>query len=113
MKKNEVQTGRLSQPATFADVARMIAPFNMPPWLPAHLEWWAQGIRYDRIVDQYRPTTSQTVERLSEVAEAARGLAPIRQSLKRNPALLATQNMDKLLGKLLPRKTGLWLLGVF
>ena len=74
MKKNEVQTGRLSQPATFADVARMIAPFNMPPWLPAHLEWWAQGIRYDRIVDQYRPTTSKTVERLSEVAEAARVL---------------------------------------
>jgi hypothetical protein len=74
MKKNEAQTGRLSERATFADVARMIAPFNMPPWLPAHLEWWAQGIRYDRMVDQYRPTTSQTVERLSEVAEAARVL---------------------------------------
>jgi hypothetical protein len=74
MKKKEVQTGRPSQRATFADVARMIAPFNMPPWLPAHLEWWAQGIRHDRMVDQYRPTTSQTVERLSEVVEALRVL---------------------------------------
>ena len=70
--KKEVQTGWPSQRATFADVARMIAPSNAPPWLPAHLEWWALGIRFDRLVDQYRPTTSQTVERLSEVAEAAR-----------------------------------------
>jgi len=74
MRQKQVQTGRPSQRATFADVARMIAPSNMPPWLPAHLEWWAQGIRHDRMVDQYRPTTSQTVERLSEVVEALRVL---------------------------------------
>jgi hypothetical protein len=78
MKTKEAQqTGRPSERATFADVARMIAPSNMPPWLPAHLEWWAQGIRHDRMVDQYRPTTSQTVERLSETVEALRVLERI------------------------------------
>jgi hypothetical protein len=55
---------------SFADVARLIAPSNMPPWLPALLEWWAQGIRHDRMVDQYQPTTLQTVQRLSEVVKA-------------------------------------------
>src|ERR1700726_2373064 len=63
-----------SQRPTFADVARLIVPHNCPPWLPAMLEWWAQGIRHDRLVDEYRPTTSQTVERLSETVEALRVL---------------------------------------
>ena len=28
----------------FADVAKLIAPENAPLWLPAHLEWWSQGV---------------------------------------------------------------------
>lgn len=59
-----------NQRPTFADVARLIAPDNCTPWLPALLEWWAQGICHDRLVDQYRQTTSQTVQELSEVMDA-------------------------------------------
>ena len=55
---------------TFADVAQLIAPSNAPPWLPAFLEWWAQGIFHDRLVDQYRPTTFQTAEKLSQMVSA-------------------------------------------
>jgi hypothetical protein len=66
--------GQFNQRPSFADVARLIAGDNYPPWLPAMLEWWAQGIRHDRMVDEYRPTTSQTVKRLSEVVEALRVL---------------------------------------
>jgi hypothetical protein len=63
---------RLDRLPTFADVAQLIVPVNAPPWLPALLEWWAQGIRHDQMVDQYRPTTVQTVESLSEVVKAVR-----------------------------------------
>jgi len=55
---------------TFAVVAQLVAPNGAPAWLPAHLEWWAQGLRHDRLVDEYRPTTVQTVKQLSEVASA-------------------------------------------
>jgi hypothetical protein len=56
---------------TFADVAQMIAPSNAPHWLPAHLEWWAQGIQHDLLADQFRPTKAQTRERLEAVEKAA------------------------------------------
>ncbi len=65
---------RLGRLPTFAEVAQLIVPVNAPPWLPAHLEWWAQGIRHDQLVHQYRPTTVQTVEGLTEVANAFRVL---------------------------------------
>jgi hypothetical protein len=74
MSNADAPVGNPHQRPTFADVAKLIVPHNCPPWLPAFLEWWAQGIRHDRLVDGYRPTTSQTVERLSEVVEALRVL---------------------------------------
>jgi hypothetical protein len=97
LMKKEVQTGRPSQRATFADVARMIAPSNAPPWLPAHLEWWAQGIRHDILVDQYRPSKLQTVERLLGVEQA---VAVLRHELE-DPNIrnfLVTAKMAKRIG---------------
>jgi hypothetical protein len=41
----------------FAEVAKLIAPNDTPIWLPAHLEWWSQGVRYDQIVHQLHPST--------------------------------------------------------
>jgi hypothetical protein len=55
----------------FAKIARMIAPKDMPPWLPAHLEWWHQGLVHDRLVDSARPTKLQTRKRLEELEKAA------------------------------------------
>jgi hypothetical protein len=57
---------------TFAEVARLVAPSDTPPWLPAHLEWWAAGVRHDQIADECRPTNVQTRERLAAFATAAR-----------------------------------------
>jgi hypothetical protein len=74
MNDAEPPVGYYARRPTFDDVAQLIVPSNAPPWLPAFLEWWAQGIRHDMLVDQYRPTTSQTVDRLSEVVEATRVL---------------------------------------
>jgi len=54
----------------FADIAQLITASEPPPWLPALLEWWAQGIRHDILVDQYRPSKLQTVERLLGVEQA-------------------------------------------
>jgi hypothetical protein len=56
---------------TFADVAALIVPHNAPEWLTPHLEWWAQGLRHDRLVDQYRPTTAETRERLHAIERTA------------------------------------------
>jgi hypothetical protein len=53
----------------FADIARMVTGSEPPRWLPAHLEWWAQGIRHDILVDQYRPSKLQTAERLLGVPD--------------------------------------------
>jgi hypothetical protein len=55
----------------FVKIAKLIAPKNMPPWLPAHLEWWHQGLTHGRIVDRYRPTKLQTRERLEALEKAA------------------------------------------
>src|SRR5277367_4737980 len=60
MKEKRAANRRPNQRSTFADIARMIAPSNAPPWLPAHLEWSAQGLRHDRTVDDYRPTKAET-----------------------------------------------------
>ena len=35
------------QNSTFAQVAELIVSNGVPAWLPAHLEWWAQGVGYD------------------------------------------------------------------
>ena len=56
---------------TFADVAHLIVPKATPAWLPAHLEWWAQGLRHDRLVDKYRPMKGQTRQTLKAIREAA------------------------------------------
>jgi hypothetical protein len=65
-----IPLGHFHRIPTFAEVAQLIVSSGAPPWLPAHLEWWAQGIRHDQLVDQYRPTTAQSVEGLTEIAEA-------------------------------------------
>jgi hypothetical protein len=66
----DVPVGNSFQRPTFADVAKLIAPHNCQPWLPALLEWWSQGIRHDIAVDEYRLTTAETVEELAAVKEA-------------------------------------------
>lgn len=71
---------------TFAEVAALIGPNHCENWLPAFLEWWAQGVRHDRFYDDTRSTTERTRERLTEFAAAAtlikRGLDdPVIRSL--------------------------------
>ena len=56
---------------TFAEVAALIAPDHCEGWLPAFLEWWAQGVRHDRFYDDARSTTEPTRKRLTEFAAAA------------------------------------------
>jgi hypothetical protein len=68
---------------TFGEVARLIAPSNTPSWLPGFLEWWSQGIRYDRMVDDIRPSKAQTVEMLTETEDA---LSLVLRNLN-NPAI--------------------------
>jgi hypothetical protein len=81
----------------FADIARMVTGSEPPRWLPAHLEWWAQGIRHDILVDQYRPSKLQTAERLLGIEKA---VAVLRRELEepsiRN--LLMTAKMTKRIG---------------
>jgi hypothetical protein len=81
MSNADAPVGNPHQRPTFADVARLIVPDDSYPWLPAHLEWWAPGIRHDFLADQLRLTTFQTVEQLSEIVGA---LATIERSLS-NP----------------------------
>jgi hypothetical protein len=63
----------------FADIAKTLAASKAPRWLPAHLEWWAQGISHDILVDQYRPSKLKTVERLLGVEQA---VAILRRELE-------------------------------
>src|SRR6266850_175448 len=68
-----MQTSRnRPQRTSFANVAKLVAPNDAPTWLPAHLEWWAQGVRYDQIVDELRPSTLKSRERLAAIVAAAR-----------------------------------------
>jgi hypothetical protein len=70
-RMNRDKTKIASQPRrTFADVAALIAPESTPSWLPAHLEWSAQGIRHDRLTDVLRPTKAETLKELSAVEKA-------------------------------------------
>jgi hypothetical protein len=55
----------------FAQVAELIVR-SPPPWLPAFLEWSAQDLRADRILENYRQTKAQTKERLASLRDAAR-----------------------------------------
>jgi hypothetical protein len=54
----------------FADIARILAGSDAPPWLPGFLEWWSQGVRHDILVDEYRPSKRKTVKRLLGVEQA-------------------------------------------
>jgi hypothetical protein len=81
----------------FANIAQIITAAVPPRWLPALLEWWAQGVRHDILVDQYRPSKLKTVERLLGVEQA---LAILRRELE-NPStrnLLATAKTLKRIG---------------
>jgi hypothetical protein len=55
----------------FAQVAELIVR-SPPPWLPAFLEWSAQDLRADRILESSRQTKAQTKGRLASLRNAAR-----------------------------------------
>jgi hypothetical protein len=55
----------------FAQVAELIVR-SPPPWLPAFLEWLAQDLRADRILESSRQTKAQTKKRLASLRDAAR-----------------------------------------
>jgi hypothetical protein len=55
---------------TFAEAAHLIVPIKTPAWLPAYLEWASQGLRYDRLVEEYRPTKLKAKERLAALRQA-------------------------------------------
>jgi hypothetical protein len=57
-------------PRTFVDVASLIVPHSAPKWLTPQLEWWAQGLRHDRLADQHRPTAAETRNRLLAFEQA-------------------------------------------
>jgi hypothetical protein len=67
----------------FSDIARILAGSDAPPWLPGFLEWWSQGVRYDILVDEYRPSKLKTVKRLLGVAQA---VALLQRELE-NPSI--------------------------
>ncbi|WP_426610575.1 hypothetical protein [Bradyrhizobium sp. McL0616] len=85
---------------SFREVAALVTP-NVPPWLPAFLEWWAQGIQHDRMADEIRPSRAKTAEMLSEIEDA---LALARSNLN-NPDIRnlieATENRSPPLGALI------------
>jgi hypothetical protein len=70
MKKLKTTKPPLVLP-NFDDVARLIVPKDTPTWLPAHLEWWAQGLRHDRLGDKYRPSKVETRTRLRSIKDAS------------------------------------------
>ncbi|QIG98091.1 hypothetical protein [Bradyrhizobium sp. 6(2017)] len=59
----------------FTDIAKLIAPDDPPSWLPAHLGWWSDGLRYDQMVDEVHPSTRQARDRLAAIAAAAELIA--------------------------------------
>jgi hypothetical protein len=63
--------GRSRRPPTFQDVADLVAAPCPPPWLAAHLEWWASSLRAARLVDKRRPTKAMIKRRLVEIKDAA------------------------------------------
>ena len=69
---NQKEPEGAAQPRmTFAEIAKLIAPENTPLWLSGHLEWLAQGVRYDRLFDDLRPTKAETLQRLNAAQEAS------------------------------------------
>jgi hypothetical protein len=80
----------------FADIARMVAGPDAPRWLPAHLEWWSQGVRHDNLVDEYRPSKLKTVERLLGVEQCA---AMLRRELE-NPSIRNLLKAAKTFGRI-------------
>jgi hypothetical protein len=64
---------------SFDEVARLIADTNPPPWVPALLEWWAQGVAHDRLAEELRPSKVEAGEILSEIAGA---LSLVRRGLE-------------------------------
>jgi hypothetical protein len=74
----------------FALVAEIIVR-PPPPWLPAFLEWAAQDLRADRILEKSRQTKAQTKKRLGSLRDAARLIVreldshPFRDFLEMEP----------------------------
>jgi hypothetical protein len=55
----------------FADVARLVAGTDAPPWLAAHFERWTPSLMLDRCIEDKQPKKSETKKRLTEVRDAA------------------------------------------
>lgn len=68
---------------TFADVAELIVRNGNSTWLAAQLEWWAQGVRYDRNFDEAQLTKADARKRLEAFANAAR----LMESDLKDPAI--------------------------
>lgn len=75
MKKKPTIRRRLEDIPTFAEVAALIVSSDRPLWLPAHLGWWSDGVRYDRMLDEVRPTKAETRTELQHLAETLRSVA--------------------------------------
>jgi hypothetical protein len=71
---------KLEEIPTFSDVARLTMPGDTPRWLAPHLEWWADGVRHDRMLEDVRPTKAETKAELKRFAEAIRYAASKAQS---------------------------------
>jgi hypothetical protein len=56
---------------TFADVARLVADADTPPWLEAHFERWSPTLTLDRLVEKRQPTKTAMKKRLAQVRDAA------------------------------------------
>jgi hypothetical protein len=76
---------------TFADVARLVAGTDAPPWLAAHFERWAPSLMLDRCIEDKQPKKSEMKKRLADVRDAALLLrdalndTPIREFLEIAP----------------------------
>jgi len=55
----------------FADVARLVAGTDAPPWLAAHFKRWAPSLMLDRCIEDKQPKKSEMKKRLAKVRKAA------------------------------------------
>ena len=85
-----------SQVPTFADVAILVAGEVAPSWLPAHLEWWAAGVRYDLIEERLRPSSSESRARLKALVAAAGLIVRELESPQIRPLLFEQHPQDRL-----------------
>ena len=77
------------QPRTapvYSDVATLIAPTDMPVWLPTLLSDWAPALAIARGVHAVQPTKAQMCKKLSELSDSAVKLLRALQDKAWHPA---------------------------